>query len=199
MAPPPPATPGSAEHGPEGHLPIAVVTGAHGVHGGLRIKLADPGSRTLRAGLKIELRGNDDHRVCTVRRISPIPHGDRARLFLTEVRDRNAAEAMRGWQIRVRRVDLPPLEEGEFYLADVIGLAVQRRQERGIVEHLGTVVGVASNGAQDLFEVEQAAAGGKSETWLLPVLPQFLLEVTDEAVVVDIPEGILPDEDDEEW
>lgn len=197
MAPPPPAAPGSAEHGPKGHLPIAVVTGAHGVHGGLRIKLADPGSRTLRAGLKIELWGHADHRVCTVQRMSPIPHGDRARLFLIEVRDRNQAEAMTGWEIRVRRADLPPLEEGEFYLADMIGLEVQRQRDGGIVEHVGTVVGVASNGAQDLLEVEQTAAGGKRETWLLPVLPQFVLEVTDQAVVVDIPEGILPGEDDE--
>jgi 16S rRNA processing protein RimM len=199
MAPPPPVIPGSAEHGPRGHLPIAVITGAHGVHGGLRIKLADPGSRTLKVGLKIELWGRDDHRVCTVQRVSPIPHGDRARLFVSEVRDRNTAEAMKGWEIRVRRADLPPLEEKEFYLADVMGLAVQRRHDGGVVEHLGTVVGVASNGAQDLLEVEQTAASGKRETWLLPVVPQFLLELTDEAIVVDIPEGILPEEDDGAW
>jgi 16S rRNA processing protein RimM len=114
-------------------------------------------------------------------------------LFLAEVRDRDAAQALKGWEIRVRRADLPPLEQGEFYLADVIGLPVQRRREGEVVQLLGTVVGVASNGAQDLLEVEWTQAGGKRETWLLPVLPQFVLEVSDEAVVVDVPEEILPE------
>lgn len=197
MAPPPPAAPGSAEHGHKGPLPIAVVTGAHGIHGGLRIKLADPQSRTLRAGLKIELWRQGDRRACTVQRISRIPHGDRARLFLAEVRDRAAAETLKGWEIRVRRADLLPLEEGEFYLADVIGLPVRRRQEEGTLECLGTVVGVVSNGAQDLLEVEWLTAGGKRETWLLPVLEQFVREVSDDAIMVDVPEGMLPEEGDE--
>lgn len=197
MAPPLPAASGPGERGQGSHLSIAVVTGAHGVHGGLRIKLADPESCTLRTGLSVELWRQGERRACTVQRMSRIPHEDRARLFLAEVRDRDAAEALKGCDIRVRRADLPPLGEKEFYLADVVGHAVRGRRADGAFEELGTVVGVASNGAQDLLEVELCTAGGKRLAWLLPVLPQLILEVSNEAIVVDVPEGMLPEETDQ--
>lgn len=68
-----------------------------------------------------------------------------------EVRDRNAAEALRGTQLTVHRDALPPLGEGEYYHADLLGLAVVT--EAG--EAVGHVVEVENFGAGDVIEIER--------------------------------------------
>src|SRR5205085_6231129 len=70
---------------------------------------------------------------------------------IAEINDRNAAEALRGTELSVPRTALPPLEEGEYYHADLLGLPCQ--SEAG--EPLGTVVAVENFGAGDLVEIER--------------------------------------------
>ena len=64
--------------------------------------------------------------------------------------DRSAAEALRGSLVEVDRSALPPLQEGEYYYADLIGLPAEDRAGKPI----GTVVAVENYGAGDLLEVE---------------------------------------------
>lgn len=78
-----------------------------------------------------------------------------------EVQTREQAEALRGVKLHVPREALPPLDEDEFYLVDLIGLAV--RAEDG--QTLGTVRAVQNYGASDLIEVAPAGGG---ESWYLP-------------------------------
>jgi 16S rRNA processing protein RimM len=67
-----------------------------------------------------------------------------------EIADRTAAEKLRGTALTVPRSAMPPLEEGEYYHADLIGLPVVSPQG----EPLGTVIGVENFGAGDVLEVE---------------------------------------------
>jgi len=71
------------------------------------------------------------------------------------ISDRSGAEALRGQLVEVDRNELPPLEEGEYYYADLIGLPCV--DEAG--QALGTVVAVENFGAGDLLEVERAEDG----------------------------------------
>jgi 16S rRNA processing protein RimM len=68
-----------------------------------------------------------------------------------EVVDRTAAEALRGTLLTVPRSALPPLAEGEYYHADLIGLAALT--DTG--GPLGTVVAVENFGAGDILEIER--------------------------------------------
>jgi 16S rRNA processing protein RimM len=70
----------------------------------------------------------------------------------TEIGDRNAAEGLRGQLVTIPRSALPPLEEGEYYHADLVGLPC----ESGEGEPLGTVVAVENFGAGDLLEIERS-------------------------------------------
>jgi 16S rRNA processing protein RimM len=45
-------------------------------------------------------------------------------LKLAGVNDRDAAEALRGATLALQRDQLPPLEEGEYYLCDLVGAKV---------------------------------------------------------------------------
>ena len=60
------------------------------------------------------------------------------------------------------------------------------------MQRLGKVVAVTTNGAQDLFEIEYFDRG-RARRWLIPVLPGFVKDVDDQRVVVDPPEGMLPE------
>jgi 16S rRNA processing protein RimM len=62
---------------------------------------------------------------------------------------------LRGSLVEVDRAALPPLEEGEYYHADLVGLAAVDREGTPV----GTVIAVENYGAGDLLEIEHA--GGK--------------------------------------
>jgi len=71
---------------------------------------------------------------------------------LKGVSDRNAAEALTGTPLSVPFERLPPADEGEFYHADLIGLAAFSPGG----EILGTIVAVQNHGAGDLLEIAPA-------------------------------------------
>jgi 16S rRNA processing protein RimM len=68
-----------------------------------------------------------------------------------EVTDRNGAEALRGTLLTVPRSALPPLDEDEYYHADLIGLVA----ETAAGEVLGIAVAVENFGAGDIVEIER--------------------------------------------
>jgi 16S rRNA processing protein RimM len=89
---------------------------------------------------------------------------------------RSAAEALRGSLVEVDRSALPPLEEGEYYHADLIGLACVDRRGRAV----GTVAAVENYGAGDLLEIE--LEGGKRS--LIP-FKTGIADLDDGTIVLD--------------
>jgi 16S rRNA processing protein RimM len=119
---------------------LAVIVGAHGVHGEVRLKVfADD--------LAAHAAFNDG--ALTVLSLRNGSNGTIARF--AEVADRTAAEALRGTELTVPRDALPPLGEGEYYHADLIGLPAV--SDAG--EAVGTVVAVDNYGAGDVLEIER--------------------------------------------
>ena len=102
-------------------------------------------------------------------------------LRLTGLSDRNQAETLRGLPVSVDR-SLIPLEEGEVFLADMVGC--QAVLPDGTP--WGEIVAIES-GPQDRLVVHQ----GEIER-LLPLVPPFIESVDLEAgrVVVTPPEGL---------
>lgn len=66
------------------------------------------------------------------------------------IEDRDVAAALIGCELRVDRSRLPKPDEGEFYWADLVGLAV--RNVEGVA--LGKVESLTHNGAQDVLVVQ---------------------------------------------
>jgi 16S rRNA processing protein RimM len=97
-----------------------------------------------------------------------------------EVETREQAEALRGLKLYVPRGVLPEPDEDEFYVTDLIGLAVQTPEG----EALGTVKSVQDFGAGDLLEIAPAEGGA---TWYLPFTRDAVPEVRiAEGVVVAV-------------
>ena len=124
---------------------LAAVAGAHGIGGEVRLKLFSDGLESLSRHKSFQA----GDRVLTLKAVKPGGNGAIARF--AEIPDRNAAEALRGTLLSVPRDALPPLEEGEYYHADLLGLPC----EDATGTALGTVVAVENFGAGDLLEIEK--------------------------------------------
>lgn len=181
---------------------LGYVAGAHGVRGALRVKLFNADSEALAPGVGLRLRPRDQPegpaQELEITRFAPKPGSDMGRLWLRGVDSREAADALRGRQLWIDRALLPEIDEGEYYLADLVGLELRRPVEGsgsgpspGETESLGTIVGVTSNGEQDLFVVEL-----RGREWLLPAMPPFVTAIEDDAVIVDVHDDMLPEDED---
>jgi 16S rRNA processing protein RimM len=143
MARPARPTPSSRER--EGlSVTLAAVTGAHGVAGEVRLKLLGDGL----ASLKPHKAFNEG--ALTLKALRDDGKGGAIARF-AEVPDRTAAEKLRGTALTVPRSALPPLGEGEYYHADLLGLAAV--SDAGAP--LGTVIAVENYGAGDVLEIEK--------------------------------------------
>jgi 16S rRNA processing protein RimM len=127
-----------------GQVTLAVVAGPHGVGGEVRLKLFAASLDSLSRHKRL-FAGD---RPLTLLAVRGSKNGAIARL--AGVEDRNQAEALRGQALSVPRAELPPLDEGEYYHADLIGLPCQSAAG----ELLGTVTAVENFGAGDLLEIE---------------------------------------------
>lgn len=127
-------------HGLSRRVTLAAIAGAHGVAGEVRLKL-------FTDDLTPYKRFNDG--ALTLKTLRIAANGAIARF--AEILDRTAAERMRGAELTVARDELPQLEEGEFYHADLIGL----RCDSGDGASVGAVVAVENFGAGDIVEIEK--------------------------------------------
>ena len=151
-------------------IALAAVAGAHGVKGELRLKLFTDSIDNLARHSSVFV-GGVERKLESVR---AGPTGAVARL--AGISDRSAAEALRNSLIEVDREALPPLEDGEYYHADLIGLSCVDRDGRTI----GHVSAVENYGAGDLLEVEKA--DGKN--LLIPFRPG-VADLDDGRVILD--------------
>ena len=148
---------------------LAAVTGAHGVAGEVRLKLFGEGLEAFSAhkrfngGALTLAKVRDDGKGGAVARFKEVP-------------DRTAAEALRGTTLSVPRSALPALAEGEYYHADLLGLAAV--SDAG--EPLGTVVAVENFGAGDILEIERA----NGKRFMVPMRANAVPDWDSERVVV---------------
>ena len=93
-------------------------------------------------------------------------------------------ESLRQCPLLVERKDAVPLEEDEYYIADLIGLSVRTEDGREV----GTLKEVLETGANDVYVVGRE--GQKDR--LLPAISQCILDVQPEEgfITVHIMEGL---------
>lgn len=149
---------------------LAAVTGAHGITGEVRLKLFGEGVESLKAFRAFNAGA------LTLKKIRSDNKGGAVARF-AEVTDRNEAEALRGTVLTVPRDEMPALDDGEYYHADLLGLSVQTPDGTAI----GTVVAVENFGATDIIEVERP--GGKR--FMVPMTAEAIPSWDAERLVID--------------
>jgi len=105
--------------------------------------------------------------------------------------DRTAAEALRGMLVQIPLEDAVPLEEGEYYLFQLLGVDVETEQG----EWLGRIVEVLETGANDVYVVR----GPRGEV-LVPAIGEVVrsLDLAAKRMVIHLMPGLLGDEEDDQ-
>ncbi len=127
-------------------LIIAEVLKPQGIRGEIKVKTFTDTPENVKAFKTVYIDGNP-YKILSFR----VGNDGAAYLGLRGVPDRNAAELLRGKTIEGERDDGPLLEEGQYYIVDIIGLSCET--EAG--ETLGVVVDI-HNFSSDIYTIEKA-------------------------------------------
>ena len=103
-------------------------------------------------------------------------------LGLVGVDDMDAAELLRGKMISVLRTELPKLEEGKYYLVDLLGMDVYVAGDR-----LGELVDVLQYGSADVYVVKT-----QEGTCSFPALKQLIRSVDIENGKMTLDDMVFP-------
>ncbi|HEY7032862.1 MAG TPA: ribosome maturation factor RimM [Thermomicrobiales bacterium] len=161
---PDPATPLA-----EVRLAVGTIVGTHGIRGELKVLLTTDDPEHLKAVKRVYV-GEEQ----TPRRVIGIRFHDRYALVrLKGVPTPEAGKEFRGQPVRIAGTDARPLEPGEFYLYQLIGLDAV--DESG--QPLGVVTDIMETGANDVLVVAPPD-GGKDQ--LFPNHPDVVLDVNPE-------------------
>lgn len=138
---------------PDRLVPIGRVGRPHGVDGAFVVEGASGDPRRFEVGATILVAGRES-RIVASRRVGK---GRRAIKVVPP--------AERGAELAVRRSDLPPPEEGSYYVADLVGLRVIDADGTEV----GTVVDVLPGPANDALELDTGV--------LLPLVEDCIREI----------------------
>ena len=135
---------------------VGVITGAHGTRGALRIKpFTDLAEDVAAYGPVIDESGVREFEI----RVDSV-RGGMVIAAIDGVTDRRAALALKGLRLYVLKTMLPPLEEDEFYHADLLGLEAMHDGEK-----VGQVRSIILAGERELLEINR---GPGREPLLVP-------------------------------
>ncbi len=155
------------------YLVVGRVLRPHGVRGELRVKIVTDYPERLGRHACFYLASPDSPEAVQRYAVERLRrHGEALLLKLSGCDDRNAADELRGMLVQIPVEDAVPLEEGEYYYFQLIGVRVVT--EDG--ERLGRVIEVIETGANDVYVVR----GPRGEV-LLPAMDDVVLELDLEA------------------
>jgi 16S rRNA processing protein RimM len=169
------------------YLLLGEVLRPHGIRGELRIRLLTDYPERIAELETVYLADNPEPSKTKPYHVQGMRmNGDFGLLKLREISDRDQADRLRGLYVLVDMEHAVPLEEGEFYLYQLIGLKV----ETSAGEALGTLIEVLETGANDVYIVDSPRYG----EILIPVTDETILKTDVDAglVTVNLPEGLLP-------
>jgi 16S rRNA processing protein RimM len=167
--------------GSERRVLMGLVLGAHGIKGAVRILSYAAEAEDIASYGPLEDESG-------ARKFSLTVVGKARGAVLAEVEgigDRDAATALKGTKLYVRRSALPAPSEGEFYWDDLVGLRAELKGGTA----LGEVTAVHDYGGGPSLEVKREAGASVMVPFTDRVVPVVDLEAG--RLVIDPPEGLL--------
>lgn len=164
---------------------VGQIAGAFGVKGEVRVRsFTDDPEAIFSYGSLLDAAGKVV--------LTPVRHRSLNDLFSVTAKEqhqREAWEAMRGALLHAPRAALPEADEGEVYVADLIGARVVHVDGR----ELGVVKSVQNFGAGELLEITPPTGA----TYLLPFTEEYFPKIDMETAVLTaspddalLPEGL---------
>lgn len=162
-------------------LTVGVIVGSHGVHGELKMTLLTDYPDSLLEIDQVYLGDSDKATAVEGVRF----HGEGALVVLDGVETPEAAKALRGTPVRIDGADARPLEPGEYFYYQLIGLKASTPEG----EPLGEVVDIIETGAYDVLVIApegSRASRSPAGELLVPHHSSYVQDVDPEAGTITI-------------
>ncbi len=174
------------------YVAVGQIVGPHGIRGEVKVEPMTDFPERFKKGAEVFLgRATDSEEVTRTEIAAARPHQGRWLVQFANIKDRNAAETLRGQYVLIPETDLMPLGEHENYAHDLIGLEVVTADGSA----LGRLVEILFTPANDVYVVR----GEPGET-LIPATREVVLNVDlgSKRMTVALPEGLLAPADENE-
>ena len=167
----------------EERLKVGIISSTHGVRGEVKVFPTTDDVKRFRRLKEVILETGREERVLEIEGVKFFKQF--AILKFRGIDSINDIEKYRGCGLFVTRENAVKLKENEYFIADLIGIAVE--DETGAV--LGKVEDVIETGANDVYQIRMADGRGL----LLPAIRQCVLSVDVEAgrMRVHVLDGLL--------
>ncbi|MCU0476001.1 MAG: ribosome maturation factor RimM [Anaerolineae bacterium] len=170
------------------YLQLGDILRPHGVHGEVRVRVLTAYPERLPKLKRVYLGTSPTDPRPAPYTIAKVRF-DRQYALVTfaEITDRDTADRLRGLCLMVALQDAVPLEDGEVYLFQMIGMRVV--SEDG--QDLGEIIDIAETGGNDNYIVKSPTVG----EYAIPDIPQVIvrIDVPNRQLVIRPLEGLIPD------
>ena len=150
-------------------LAVGLIVAAHGLRGEVRVEMHTDFPQRFAPGSHV-LMGQE---LLAAEIVASRPHKNELLVLFDGINDRTQAEALRGQWLFIQEQDAADLEEGAYWIHDIIGMDVQTTNGR----NLGRVIEVLFTGANDVYVVKPAASVNRGQDLLLPAIPDVIQAV----------------------
>lgn len=166
----------------EDYFRVGVIANTHGIRGEVKVFPTTDDPKRFQGMKKIILDTGEEKRELSVASVRFFKN--LVILKFREYDNINDVEGYKGMDLLVPREDAIPLEEGEYYIADILGAKVMT--EDGA--EFGVLKDVLTTGANDVYVVEH-----QGREVLLPVIPDCVLsrDIEQKIVTVHVMKGLL--------
>lgn len=160
----------------EQFIRVGIITNTHGIRGEVKVYPATDNVRRFSVLKKVFLDENHGRKLLAIEHVK---YFKQMAILKFEGYDRiEDIEGFKGLDIFVSREDAVPLEEGEYYIADLIDMKVVTGDGR----ELGVLRDVMETGANDVYVVDSPEYGEV----LIPAIPQCIQSVDIETGIMQV-------------
>lgn len=157
---------------------IGQITGTFGIKGELKVySESDFVEYRFRKDAKIFLSDKKEYVISSSRQ-----HKGNVLITINELYDINSILDKVGMKIYALKDDIPPLEDNEYYLDDLVGLNVINQYE----QHLGKVTDVMEMPSGYILEIIDET----NNRFLLPFVDEYIEDITEDTIYINEIEGI---------
>ncbi|MBV7327552.1 ribosome maturation factor RimM [Chloroflexi bacterium TSY] len=170
---------------PHGYLAVGKIIGVHGLRGEVKIELHTDFPERFEAGAVLRL-GDE---LLPMQIMGARPHKSHMLVRFEGVNSRNEADQLRNYWLFVDENDAMELEDGVFWIHDIMGLKVQTEEGRS----LGKVKDVLLTGANEVYVVQTDAQVNRGKDLLLPAIADVVQQVdlNENVLIVRLQPGLL--------
>ncbi len=156
-------------------IATGVIRTTHGVRGQLKVKVFSDDIQNFLSQKMVFLHKGAQEKQFEVEKSSI--HGKDVLIKLKGIDTPEVGKTYNGWEIWIPREHASPLEEGEYYQADLHGCTIVYREKR-----VGEVVAIIEGPQADLLEVRKTTDG----VCYIPFMDEYISDVDMQARTIEL-------------